>query len=161
MENLMKQNMEGTVITLQSRKWLCAVEKVGLLHILWRPQFDHVPIAIFVIMQLLFLVHDGYLWLEEPIPIMADLIHRISLLPYKGKDPMKIARKSGNLDVAEAMKKTYKLEKKKRCYTNKSIKDKGVHIATQLLANKVMRKFHRDEVLVPVVVLAEQCIEGV
>ena len=48
-ESLMKHNMEGPVITLQPRKWLCSVEKVGLLHLLWIPHFHHVPIAIFII----------------------------------------------------------------------------------------------------------------
>jgi len=100
-------------------------------------------------------VHDGYLWLEEPIPITADLIHRISELPHKGKDPVTIAGKSSDLALVEAMKKKYKLEKKKRGYTITSIKDKGVRIATQLLASKVMRKCSGDEVLAPVVALAE------
>ena len=61
----------------------------------------------------------------------------------------------------EAMKKKYKLKKKKRGYAISSIKDKGVRIATQLLASKVMRKCHGDEVSAPVVALAEQCVEGV
>ena len=74
---------------------------------------------------------------------------------------MVIAEKSGDLALAEAMKKKYKLEKKKRGYTISNIKDKGVRIATQLLAGKVMRKFYGDEVPMPVVALVEQCTEGV
>jgi len=65
------------------------------------------------------------------------------------------------LALAEAVKAKYKLEKKKRGYAITSIKDKGVCIATQLLASKVMRKCHTDEVLAPVIALAEQCTEGV
>ena len=61
----------------------------------------------------------------------------------------------------EAMKKNYKLEKKKRGYTISSIKDKGVRVATQLLAGKVMRKCRGDEVPMLVVALAEKCMEGV
>lgn len=72
------------------------------------------------------MVHDGYLWLEDPIPIMVDLIHRISQLPCKGKDPMTIAGKSNNFALVEAMKTKYKLEKKRRGYVITSIKDKGV-----------------------------------
>lgn len=119
------------------------------------------PIIIFIIRRLLFLVHDGSLWLEEHIPITADLIHRISWLPCKGKDPVEIARKSGDLGLVEVMKKKYKLEKNKRGYLIRNIKDKVVRIATQLLAGKVMRKCREDEVPVPVVTLAEQCMEGV
>lgn len=59
------------------------------------------------------------------------------------------------------MKKKYKLKKKRRGYIISNIKDKGVCIATQLLAGKVMRKFHGDEVPALVVTLAEQCAEGV
>jgi len=65
------------------------------------------------------------------------------------------------LALAEAMKKKYKLEKNQRGYVISSILDKGVHIATQLLARKVMRKCSSNEVLAMVVVLAEQCLEGV
>ena len=106
------------------------MEKVRLLHMLWIPHFHHVPITIFVIKQLLFLVQDGYLWLEEPIAITTDLTHKISQIPCKGKDPATIAGKSSDLALAEAMKIKYKLEKKKRGYTITSIKDKGVCIAT-------------------------------
>lgn len=77
----MKQSKEGVVIVLQPRKWLRGVEEVGLLHLLWIPHFHWAPITIFVIRQLLCLVHEGYLWLKELIPITAELIHRISNLP--------------------------------------------------------------------------------
>jgi len=137
------------------------VEKAGLLHLLWIPHFHRTPITIFVIRQLLYLVHDGYLWLEEPIPIMEDLIHHISQLPCKGKDHATTTRKGNDLALTEAMKAKYKLEKKKRGYAISSSKDKWVHVATQLLVGKIMKKFHANEVLAPVVVLAEQCAEGV
>ena len=88
------------MIRLEPWKWLRGVEKARLLHLLWVPHFHHTPITIFIIWQLLCLVHDGYLWLEEPIPIMADLIHRISQLPCKGKDPITIAGKSNDLSLA-------------------------------------------------------------
>jgi len=58
-------------------------------------------------------VHDGYLWLEEPIPIMGELIHRISRLPCKGRDLVEIVGRSSDLALTEAMKTKYKLEKKK------------------------------------------------
>jgi len=85
--------------------------------------------------------------LEEHIPITVDLIHCIFWLPYKGKDLVTIAGKGSDLALAEAIKAKYKLERKKRGYAISSIKDKGVHIANQLLAGKVMRKCHADEVL--------------
>lgn len=45
--------------------------------------------------------HDGCLWLEEPIPITDQLIHRITLLPCKGEDPIDISKgKSKDLAMA-------------------------------------------------------------
>lgn len=72
-----------------------------------------------------------------------------------------MAGKSGDLALAEAKKKKYKLGKKKSGYTISKIKEKGVHLATQLLARKVMQKCRRDEVPTPVVALEEQCTKGV
>lgn len=92
---------------------------------------------------------------------MAELIHQISWLPCKGKDPCTIAGKSSDLALVEAMKAKYKLENKKRAYAITNIKDKGVHIATQLLDGKVMRKCCTNEIPGPVVALVEQCAEGV
>lgn len=47
-----------------------------------------------------------------------------------GRDPVEIARKSGDLALAEDMKRKYQLEKKQRGYVITSIQEKGVHIAT-------------------------------
>lgn len=91
-------------------------------------------------------MHDGYLWLEEPIPITAELVHRNSHRPYMGRDSTKIASKIGDLFLVEAMKNKYKLEKKQRGYVINRILDKGVHVATQLLVRKVMRKYCDNEV---------------
>ena len=66
-----------------------------------------------------------------------------------------IAGKSSDLDLAEAMKKKYKLEKNKRGYVISNVKDKGVRVAIQLVVGKVMRKFHADEVPASVVALVE------
>jgi len=152
----MKQNTAGVVTTLELWKWLRRVEKAGLLNLLWVLHFHHAPITIFVIRQLPFLVHDGYLWLEEPVPIMTDLIHCISWLPYKGKDPATIAEgKGSDLALVEAMKTKYKMEKKKSGYAISSIKDKEVYVATQIFVGKVMRKCHTDEVAAPMVALTE------
>ena len=137
------------------------MEKAGLLHLLWISYFHRAPITIFVIRQLLCLVYDGYLWLEDPIPITAELIHRISRLPCKGKDPTKIARKRRYLAFVEAMKKKLKLEKKKRGYAISSINNPMVKFVMQILAGKVMQKRRADEVPASVVALAAQCTEGV
>jgi len=42
--------------------------------------------------------------MEEPIPIIADLIHWISWLPTKGNNPIAIAGENSDLGLVEAMK---------------------------------------------------------
>lgn len=101
-------------IQLEMRTWLRGVEKARLLKLLWVPHYHHTPVIIFIIRQLPCLVQDGCLLLEVPIPIADHLIHRITRLPYSGEDPANIAEgKGGELALTEAMKKKFKLEKKK------------------------------------------------
>jgi len=59
------------------------------------------------------------------------------------------------------MKKKIKLEKKKRGYVISSINNNVIRVMTQILAGKVMRKCHADEVPTPVVALPMQCTEVV
>ena len=69
--------------------------------------------------------------------------------------------KSDDLAIAKAMKKKFKLEKKKRGYAISSINNPVVKVAMQILVGKVMQKYHADEVPIPVVALVAKCIEGV
>lgn len=61
------------------------------------------------------------------------------------------------MGLPEEMKAKYKLEKWKRGYVIASIKDRGVRVVTQLLASKLMRKCHVDEVPASVIALAGKC----
>lgn len=61
----------------------------------------------------------------------------------------------------ESMKKKFKLEKKKRGYAISNINNPTVKRATKILAGKVMRNLHANEVPAPVIALAAQCVEGV
>lgn len=63
------------------------IERVGLLNMLWVPNFSHDTINIVYVHQLWTLVHDGFLLLGGPIPITNMLIHWITLLPYQGVNP--------------------------------------------------------------------------
>lgn len=63
--------------------------------------------------------------------------------------------------ITEAMKKKYKMKKKKRGYTISKIHNKVVKVATQILASKVMHKCSADEVPAPMVALAKQCAKAV
>ena len=123
-------DMSVGMIELEPRKWLRQVEKEELLNLLWVLHYHHTLVTIFVIRQLLFLVHDGRLWLEEPIPITDHLIHRITWLPCKGEDQMNISEgKSDDLTIMEAMKKKFKLKKKKRGYAISNINNPMVKVA--------------------------------
>ena len=100
---------------LEPRKWITGVDKAGLLNLLWVPHYNHTPITLLFIKQLLCLVHNGCLWLEEPIPITDKLIHKITRFPYRGENPAMIFdRKGGEQVLLEAMKEKFKLVKKPR-----------------------------------------------
>lgn len=62
---------------------------------------------------------------------MDHLIHRITQLLCKEEDPVAILEgKSSDLANAEAMKKKYKLEKKKRGYAISNIINKAIKLVT-------------------------------
>lgn len=92
---------------------------------------------------------------------MTDLIHHISQLPCKREDPADILEgKRNELAVTKAMKKKYKLEKKKRGYAISSMKEKVVHVVTQILVGKFIRKSLVDEVPTVVVALIDNLWRG-
>lgn len=94
---------------LEPQKWLRGVDKVGLLNLLWVPHYNRALITMVVIKQLLWLVHNGCLWLEELIHITNILIHRITRLTYTGENTtMTFGRKAGEHALAEGMKEKFK-----------------------------------------------------
>lgn len=91
-------------------------------------------------------MHDGCLWLEEPIPITDMVIHQITQLLHTGENPtMAFGGKTGEHDLAKEMKDKFKLAKKSRSYSITSITNLAVKVATHILAGKIMRKCHTDE----------------
>lgn len=62
------------ITALELRRWLKGVEKAGFLNLLWVLHYNRTLVTFLVIKQLLCLVHDGFLWLEELIPITDRLI---------------------------------------------------------------------------------------
>lgn len=80
MHRFFHKNTRATA--LESSKWMKGMDKAGLLNLLWVPHYNCAPITMIVIKQLLFLVHEGCLWLEEPIPITDMLIHRVTRLSH-------------------------------------------------------------------------------
>jgi len=67
------------------------------------------------------------------------MIHQITQLPYSREDLLNISEgKRGEFALVEAMKKKFKLEKKKQGYAICSINKPVVKVMTQILAGKVM-----------------------
>lgn len=119
------------VIVLEPRQWINGVDKARLLNLFWVPHYNHAPITLIVIKQWLFLVHDGCLWLEDPIPITNMLIHRITLLLHLGLNPaMAFGRKMGENNLTKRMKNKFKLAKKPRSYSISNIIEPVVKVAT-------------------------------
>jgi len=93
------------------------------------------------------MVHNRFLWLGKPIPITNMSIHRIMKLTHKGTDPSK--EFGGEIDekeLADKMEKEYGLVKKLCGYSILSIQDLELQFDAQILASKIMKKCHLDEV---------------
>jgi len=89
------------------------------------------------------------------------LIHKIMHLLHEGLNPAKVfGRKAGEKYLVDKMKKEFTLVKKPCGNSITSINNIVVHIVTQILARKIMRKCHADGVFTPVVSLAAQCVKG-
>ena len=98
----------------------------------------------------------------EPIPVTDMLIHRVTLLPHLGLNlAMEIGKKTGEHKVAIRMKDKFKLTKKPFEYLISCITNLMDKVNAQILAGRIMRKCHVDEVPTLVVSLAAQCMEGI
>ena len=94
------------------------------------PHYNHTPVTVLVIKQLLCLVHDGCLWLEELIPITDRLIHRIINISYIGEILVLIfGGKGGEQVLTESMKEKFKLLKKPCEYAISNIYDPAMKVA--------------------------------
>lgn len=77
---------ESKVTRLEPVKWVVGFEAMGLVNMLWLSHFTCTNINTICMHHLLTLVHDGCLWLGEPILIIEMLIHQIIFLRYQGLD---------------------------------------------------------------------------
>lgn len=117
------------------------VAKAVLSNMLWVLHFSRTNINTMCIIQLLTLVHDGCLWLGEPIPITDMLIHHITRFPNQGVDPAEeFGGKSKEKKLIDRMKGEFGLVKKLNGYTVHSITNTTVQFSDPILACKVMRK---------------------
>ena len=75
------------------QRWVRGLAGSGLLNLLWMPHFGHYNVTDQLARQLLSLIHDGYLWIQDRVPINAALIHKITGLPMQGSHPLAQVRK--------------------------------------------------------------------
>ena len=115
-----------------------------------------------MVKQLLELVHDGNLWIgDQRIPIIGELIHRITGLPKEGPDlGIEFPSKHEDTKLAQSMKDRFNLKKGKRGYQTSTIGHQNIQFTGKLLACKLMRKCRPHEVPAPIVSIAMNCAEG-
>lgn len=69
------------------QKWAIGLETYGITNVLDIPHFGRSTYITYYVKTLLSCIHGGYLWLNPPVSIDAELIHRITGLPMVGEDP--------------------------------------------------------------------------
>ena len=103
----------------------------------------------------------GYLWMNSKISINPHLIWRIKRLSKQGIDPAsEFVRKDKDKKLVKDIKSKYVLTKLGQGYDVSSIQNKGVYIATQLLAVNLFRKCRNNQVPTLVVSLGAKCAKG-
>jgi len=98
---------------LEPLKWVYGVEQAELLNMLLVPHYHRSAFNTVCVHQLLVLVHDGCLWLGQPIPITDMFIDKITNFPHKGANLAKeFGGKMGEKELDDKMKKEYGIVKK-------------------------------------------------
>jgi hypothetical protein len=82
-------------------------------------------------------------------------------LPSRGMDPAQFLNdKTKEKSLAEEMKNKCGTKRGIRRIIIKRISDATTKMGTKNMACKMLRKFRKEEVLVGVVIVVEQCVEG-
>jgi len=99
--------------------------------------------------------------MDSRISLDPYLIWRLTKLSKQGKDPVTVfVNKTQDTQLAETLKKKFKLQKKDRGYSINSINDEATTFATQLLSAKLLRKGHHNQVATHFIELGSQCAQG-
>jgi hypothetical protein len=134
---------------------------MGILGLLDLPHFGRGQYTTTCVKQLLAVTHGGDIWLDKPVPITVELIAKITGLPIRGMDlVLFLDDKTKEKALAEEMKKKYGTDRGTRGIIIKRINDTATQLGTKILACKLLRKCHREEVPAGVVAVAAQCAEG-
>jgi hypothetical protein len=134
------------------------LENTWILKLIEIPYFGRGKEVNNCIMQLMEVLHGGFLWIEEPISINLELIAFITSMSSMGESPMQyLDEKTKEKALTEEMKKTYGTERGSGKIIIKRISDTTTRMDTKLMACKFLRKCRKEEVLAGVVTVAAQC----
>ena len=90
MNSIVTEAGKPPVLTYQ--KWALWLELASITNLLDILHFGWSMFITNCVKTLLSCVHGDYLWLDPPVSIDAELIHRITGLPMVGEDPTIIRR---------------------------------------------------------------------
>ena len=97
--------------------WESSLNKYGLLGLINMPHFGRLNEAHACVKQLLAYFHGGMLWLNEPIPVMVDLIANIMGLSKAGEDLTQyIGGRDTNKKLVKQLKERFGLHHDGRAY---------------------------------------------
>jgi hypothetical protein len=97
--------------------------------------------------QLMDVTHGGYLWVEEPILIVVELISYITGLPFQGESHTQfLYYKTKEKALAREMKKTYGTYKGSCIIIIKHISDTTTRLAKKFMVSKFLSKCWKEEV---------------
>ena len=129
--------------TLESPNWFVAIkwekglEHFGLLSLLFMPYFGWSTEVNNYVKQLLVIFHGGFLWLDKPYSISANLMLAITRLPRAGADPLSVLVKENDPSHIAKFKDKYDLVKSGRGFSISSINDPTICTTTTILSYKM------------------------
>jgi hypothetical protein len=133
--------------TLQPKPWASGLANTGILNLVEIPHFGRGKEVNNYVKQLMAVLHGGFLWLEELVSIDVDLIAFIKGLSSMGESLAQyLDEKTKEKALVEEMNKNYDTERGLCDIIIKRISDTIMIIDTKLMACKMLRKCHKEEV---------------
>jgi hypothetical protein len=129
----------------QPVQWAARLAKAMILGLLDLPHFGRGQYENSCVKLLMAVTHGGYLWLDKLISIYIELIAHITTLPSQGIDPAQFLEEK---TMVEEMKKKYDTERGAQGIIIKWISDIATRMDTKNMACKLIKKCHKEEVLV-------------
>ena len=143
MQNMVVNQLGETIS--QPHQWKVGLDRTGILGLLQIPHFSRGQYATACVKKLLAVTHGGDIWLDRPIPITMDLISQITGLPSRGMYlALILDDKSKEKVLAKEMKNKYDTARGTRGIIIKWINKPTTQLGTNILACKLLRKFHKD-----------------